>query len=207
MKRILMLVVLCVMLALPACNSEAVTSQQMQTAAQATQQYVQQVDLYQQAAEQLAAALKVTGVIDPNMLAAVQKIQSEIDRIQPQITQVAQAVQNAGYEVDDDTLTVLLKAAQAGNAASTPFNPYAIPIGAILSLLSIILGIFAAKKKAEADANAAAATQAQAKYQAHKQGVELTLKQAEADSEAKVKEVAALMYKNIGDARARNGVV
>ena len=88
---------------------------------------------------------------------------------------------------------------QAANIASEGFNPYAVPVGVGLSLLSIILAWVAKRKAAEAAA-------AQAKYQAHKQGVERTMKEVSASVVAEVKAVEAELYNNIGEARVAFGI-
>lgn len=88
---------------------------------------------------------------------------------------------------------------QAANIASGEFNPYAVPVGVGLSLLSITLAWVAKRKAAEAAA-------AEAKYQAHKAGVELTMKEVSASSTPAVRAVESILYENIGNARAATGV-
>ncbi|MBA7662577.1 hypothetical protein ES703_70606 [subsurface metagenome] len=88
---------------------------------------------------------------------------------------------------------------QAANIASGEFNPYAVPVGVGLSLLSITLAWVAKRKAAEAAA-------AQAKYKAHKQGVEKTMKEVSASVVAEVKAVEAELYNNIGEARVAFGI-
>lgn len=212
-KKFSFIVVLITLCIFPATGCSAVTGQDMQTAGSVTQQYVQQVDAYQAAAEQLVTALEKTGIVDSNIVLKIEGIQQKIDTLQPQVQQIAAAVQNADYLPDDDTAVVLLKAVQAANKASTPWNPYAMPIEAILGLITLLMGIFAAKKKidaanseAKAAQEKAAAAEAIAKYQAHKQGVELTMKQASVSSDEAVKAMEVQLYKNIGEARASLGI-
>ena len=90
---------------------------------------------------------------------------------------------------------------QAANTATaeTGLNPYAVPVGVGLSLLSITLAWVAKRKAAEAAA-------AQAKYKAHKQGVEKTMKEVSASVVAEVKAVEAELYNNIGEARVVFGI-
>lgn len=202
-----MLIVLALLFILPVtgCNA-AITGKDVQTTASVTQEYVAQVDQYQKLAEQLAATLKTSGAIDANIVARIEKVQSKIDVLQPMIQQMAAAVQTADYQTDDDTATVIVKAAKAANAASVPWNPYSLPIDAILGIITLLLGIFAAKKKADEAKAQATAAEATAKYQAHKQGVELTMKQVSTSIVPEVQQIETQLYQNIGDARASLGV-
>lgn len=125
------------------------------------------------------------------------KLQEETARVQPQVQDIATAVQ--GQELTGDELADWIALLQVGNAASTPFNPYAIPIGAGLTALSAILGAFARKKSIEADTYAK-------KYKAHKQGVELTMKECSASDISRVRLIESNLYENIGEARKNNGV-
>lgn len=63
--------------------------------------------------------------------AEIRHITDEINTVQSQVASVAQAVGEATYD-NNETLN-LLRALQAGNTASSPWNPYALPIGAGLS--------------------------------------------------------------------------
>lgn len=63
--------------------------------------------------------------------AEIRHITDEINTVQSQVASVAQAVGEAEY--GDNEMLNLLRAAQAGNVASSPWNPYALPIGAGLS--------------------------------------------------------------------------
>ena len=88
---------------------------------------------------------------------------------------------------------------QAANIASGGFNPYVVPVGAGLSILSIFLAWLAKR-------NAGIAAGAEVKYQAHKQGVEKTMKEVSASTDSAVVAVENLLYSNIGDARVALGV-
>lgn len=126
-----------------------------------------------------------------------EKVQKETGRVAPQVQDVVTAVKN--QELTGNELADWIALLQAGNAASTPFNPYAIPIGAGLTALSAILGAFARKKSIEADTYAK-------KYKAHKQGVELTMKECSASDISRVRLIESNLYENIGEARKINGV-
>ena len=85
----------------------------------------------------------------------------------------------------------LPEAVGKGIEASKPFNPYAEEMGAILAIGVAIAGVFAKKKSNEAKA-------INEKYQAHKAGTELV--------KLTHPEIAAELYKNIGDARKAKGI-
>lgn len=61
----------------------------------------------------------------------IRHIADEVNTVNSQVADIAHAIGQAEYD-DDETLNIL-RALQAGNTASAPFNPYALPIGAGLS--------------------------------------------------------------------------
>jgi len=69
----------------------------------------------------------------------------ELTDVQGKVASVAAAVNAESYGADE-TLN-LLKALQAGNVASTPFNPYALPIGVGLTGLITMLEALRRKEK------------------------------------------------------------
>lgn len=73
-------------------------------------------------------------------------IADEVNTVNSQVAAIAQAVGQASY--NDNEMLNLLYAAQAGNAASAPFNPYVIPIGAGLSG---VIGVLEALRRKEKD--------------------------------------------------------
>jgi hypothetical protein len=81
-----------------------------------------------------------------------------------------------------------------------PWNPYA-------PLIELGLGLAAAAATVVARKNAQSAATAQAKYDAHKQGVELTMKQVSQSEIPEVKAVETQLYQNIGDARQAKGTL
>ena len=199
-RGIRVLLLLTVLLALPlsGCNA-GITGENMTSGASMVQEYTTQVDAYQTLADQLAATLKASGVVDANIVAKLSSLQTQIDAIQPKVDGVIMAVKTANYSADDDTATVIIKAATAANTASTAWNPYAIPINIALGLISLALGWYAAaKKKSEAEATAKAQVAA-TKYAAMKDGVNKTLAET-------TPEVSKVLYDNIGQARVVNGV-
>lgn len=145
------------------------------------------------------------------VLGAVEKLKSNL----------AEAVaKKADVDAKLAKITALIEQAAAGGQLSDELQLYADGIGAaapylgqygayaiILQLiLNVVSAIAAARKNKEAKVNAAEAAAAQAKYRAHKVGVESTLKTIAASETTKPAAVAALMYDNIGKARAAAGV-
>ena len=129
------------------------------------------------------------------------KVQEESNRVAPRVQEIASAVSDQKLTGDD--LADWIALIQAGNAASVPFNPYAVPVGAGLALLTAVMGAFAKKKNDEAK-------KSDAKYRSHKQGVLSTIKQIAASTDPQHGKSAAsfdkVLYDNIGKARANNGV-
>lgn len=156
------------------------------------------VDEYQEATGEVMETLGGYGLIDEDVIAATIKVSGEIDRVQPQMAAIAEAIRMAEYSGGDD-LTTVLEAIQAGNRASGPFNPYALYVEAGLTLGLAALGIFARRKANEAK-------DSELKYKAHKQGAEKTMKEVSASEKAEVKAIEARLYDNIGEARTRLGV-
>lgn len=196
MKRLMLWIIVCVAVMVGGCE-EKLTPSQVPALAEQQQVLQQQVDTGQAAAAQMTEKLAAAGIVDPNAAAKLAKINEEVDRIQAQIDIIARGLQDV--PLTGDAALDFVAQLQAANAASSGFNPYAVPVGVGLSILSIVLGWLAKRKAAEAAA-------AQVKYQAHKQGVELTMKEVSASTDAEVKAVETQLYNNIGEARADLGV-
>ncbi|OHB50493.1 MAG: hypothetical protein A2Y10_18010 [Planctomycetes bacterium GWF2_41_51] len=176
------------------CESINITPYDLQSLADQTSELSSQVDQFQQQTQATLETLKQNGAIDGNTIAKVEKLQSTINAVQDKTQVIAGAIKNAQYTNPDDGLTTVLQGARAANAASTPFNPYA-------PLIDIGLGLAAAFAAGVAKKNAQKAAEAQAKYEAHKQGVELTMKQVSQSTVPEVKSVETQLYQNIGEAR------
>lgn len=71
-------------------------------------------------------------------------IADEVNTVNSQVAAIAQAIGQASY--NDNEMLNLLYAAQAGNTASAPFNPYVLPIGAGLSG---VIGVLEALRRKE----------------------------------------------------------
>ena len=193
---VLILIATTLALWLGGCQSVNIGPDDLQALADQTQQLSSQVDQFQQQTTATLETLKQNGSIDSNSLAKVEKLQSGIDAVQNKTAVIADALKNAQYS-GSDGLTTVLEGARAANAASAPFNPYA-------PLIEIGLGLAAAFAAVMAKKNAQKAAEAQAKYDAHKQGVELTMKQVSQSTVPEVKAVETQLYQNIGDARKTN---
>ena len=159
---------------------------------------VLRVDAYQQVASAAIEQLQAQNIIDPNVAATVLAANADIDSLQATIRSVAASLQGAPYS-DSGGLVTLLEAAQSANAASAPWNPYAAVIAAALTILSTVLGIAVKRKSDQAIAVGL-------KYQAHKQGVEKTMKQTSCSNVEEVKKLETVLYDNIGQARLALGV-
>ena len=125
------------------------------------------------------------------------KIKRETVRLKPHAAVIAEAVE--GQELTGDTAADWIALLRSANAASVPFNPYAVPVGAGLTVLSTALGLFARRKSKEA-------ANSQAKYKSHKEGVEMTLKQLKAEKSDQAGQLDKQLYENIGVARQRHRV-
>jgi len=75
----------------------------------------------------------------------IQTLGNELSEVQGKVATVAEAVGKQTYG-PDETLN-LLKALQAGTVASSPFNPYALPIGAGLTGIIAMLEALRRKEK------------------------------------------------------------
>jgi hypothetical protein len=175
---------------------EEVSPEDMKNLSGQVDQLSGQVDDYQVMLDNLVVILEKHG-IDGEIRTTTDKVSKELDRVQAQLRGVTEALRTAEYTGDTGLIT-LLQGAQAANKASSPFNPWSIYIDVALSGALVVLGLFAKKKSNEATTNAEVAEVANAKYTAHKIAVE----------ELKVEkpELAAEIYKKVGEARSKVGV-
>lgn len=190
-------VMLCVVLLLFCGCLEDFTPEQMQALAEQNDVLQKQVDEMQAVALEVAAEIQAAEIVDEAAVAKLAKINEDIDKAQAQMDIIAKALK--GVPLTGDAAQDFIAQLQAANAASGGMNPYAIPIGAGLSILSIGLGWLAKWE-------AAKAAKSNKKYQAHKQGVEKTMKEVSTNPSSEVQIVESKLFKNIGDARASLGV-
>jgi|GEM_PF-2918319 len=180
------------------CAGVSVDPVQIQNLAMQTEQLNGKIDQFQEQTKLALQSSKQNGTVDANALAKVEKLQTSIDSVQAKTQAIADAVKNAQYTNPADGVTTALEGARAANAAASPWNPYA-------PLIDLGLGIAAAAATVIARRNAQAAAEAQAKYDAHKQGVELTMKQVSQSTIPEVKAIETQLYQNIGQARSAVG--
>lgn len=183
-------ILICVMmLVMVGCLPE---STDMQTFTEKVTLLSTKVDAYQLEVGGVIDLLEADKIINEDIVTKIDKTNEEIDRIQPQIVAVAEAIKDADYVTGDDVGNII-KAAKTGTTASAPWNPYAAPILLGLTLIEgIVLLITNQQKKKEA-----------AKRQADKEGREKTLREIAVLPPVEVTApiVKSMMYSNIGDAR------
>ncbi len=203
MKNWITTIVLCCILSLGVmgCDENKVTPEQAQEFAERIKILTTKMDDYQAATVGALTTLESYGVVDADLIAKYERIDEEIDRVQPQIEDIAAAVK--ATQLTNDEIANWLAILQAANQASVPFNPYALPISAGLALAGFVYGLIKRKdandKKVEAEKSAL-------KYQAHKQGVEKTMKEVSALGSEEIRKVEPQLYNNIGEARVALGV-
>lgn len=169
------------------CLDQDFTPEQFQQFATQVSELSAKVDDYQSAIADVMGTLEAHKLISAETAEEVAKVSSEINRVQPQVADVITAIM--ATNLGDDDVANWIALLQAANQGSTPWNPYALPITAGLTLASIIYGLL---KRKEAEKNGL-------KYQAHKAGTELTMKTAEPELQKE-------MYANIGEARRASGI-
>lgn len=196
MKKVTLGLIMVVALMFGGCE-ESFTPEQMQALAAQNEVLQLQLDNVQAVAREVAAEIEAAGIVDADAVARLDKVNEEIDKVQALLDVMAQALK--GVALTGDAAQDFIAQLQAANAASGGVNPYVIPIGAGLSALTLVLG-WLAKRENKGKAKA------QLKYQAHKQGVEKTMKEVSASSDSGVVGVEAMLYNNISKARADLGV-
>ncbi len=145
---------LCLVLSCSGCSGEffssKITPEQLNGLADQVDALTGNLTMYQAQVTLMSEQMQQAGMLGPNDVAKVAKLNLEIDKAKTQITDVAAAIRNGTYNPNDDTLLTILKAVQAANAATAPWNPYATYIGLASTLLLGILGLFAKKKSNQA---------------------------------------------------------
>ena len=138
-------------------------------------------------AQQEATVMILEAVKDTDLTEKTEEIFAKVDILQDAAIESAKAYDE---KVSEDQFQAILDAAIAGNAASTPLNPYAAPVASVLAIISAGYG---AMKQHEAK-------NIGKKYKSHKQGVE------EFNRASNNPDAAKEIYDNISDARKVNGV-
>ena len=124
-----------------------ITPQDLQTLTARQTELNQQIDTMQAAADELADDMAEAGIVDPNTVQRIAKINAEADKVQAQVDAISAAVSNV--KLTGDTGQDWISLLQAANAASAPVNPYALPIGAVISLVGVIFGFLKKKEAAQ----------------------------------------------------------
>jgi len=196
-KTMLMIVVLTIgLFAFSGCN-QAITPAQIKAATAKQQTLQTTANAIQTQATLLAEQLKAAGIVDANLVGKIAVMNAQADKYLAEANSIAVAIQQV--QLTGDTTTDWITTIRAVNTATAPVNPYAPLIEGGLAAATILAGWLAKRKAAEAAI-------AQAKYQAHKQGVEKTMKEVSVSENADVKAVETQLYDNIGEARAMLGV-
>jgi len=199
-SRLVFLCVLCALCGFTGCDRiNSVDPGQIQAVAAEVNDLVAKVDIYQQTATAAIEQLIAADAIDPNKAAKLLAANADVDRLQAAVRAISVALQNADYAENTTGLLTLIEGAQAANAATAAWNPYSAVIAAALTILSMVLGLALKKKTAQVAAVAA-------KYQAHKQGVDRTMKLASVSDVPEVKKFEQVLYDSIGSARSALGV-
>lgn len=196
MKRVMLGIIVCVAMMFSGAGCEEGFTPEALTAQIEVLQL--QVDEAQAVAVEVAKEIQAAEIVDADAIARLAEINEEVDRVQAQLDVLTRALK--GVPITGDAAQDFISQLQAANTASSGLNPYAVPIGAGLSGLSLVLAWL---RKREADE----AARQKLKYQAHKQGVEKTMKEVSASSDSSVVAIEAKLFTNIGDARADLGVV
>lgn len=147
-KTSLIIVSIAFIFAFAGCQNNALTPQQVQKAAADINSLNDQAAAYQQQAVLIAKGLNDSNIVDANIMAKVNQLNAEADKVRAKIavlTAALQAVQLTGDNNQD-----LLNLLQQLNAASSPFNPYAAPTAGVLGLIGLILAEIARRKAMQA---------------------------------------------------------
>jgi len=203
MRKVMMLCFMMLVLATSGCL-EMLTPEQMQQYAVQAETLVQKVETYQAATADVIKKLADLNLIDANAVAKINHLSAEVDRVQGQVIDTAVAIKNV--QLSGDNVQDWINTAIAANRATAPYNPYSQPIDMVLGLAAAVAAWLAAKKIKEAKKKAEEAAASELKYQAHKQGVEKTVREITAGTVLETKAVDAALYSNIGEARANLGV-
>jgi outer membrane murein-binding lipoprotein Lpp len=138
------------LLPLAGCEQQMFTPAQLIELAAQVDTLTNQLTMYQTQVTQLAAQMQEDGILSDEDAEKVATLNAQIDGIKEKIGPIVAAIKAGTYDPNDDVIITILKAAQAANAATVSFNPYATYISIGLSAILFILGMFAKKKAAEA---------------------------------------------------------
>lgn len=123
----------------------------MQAYAAQSQQVGEQLSDLQESLAPALESIKSNDLVDPSIVEKIDKANEEINRVKPQLANVAKELQK--HQFKSKGLGGMIETAQVVNGATESFNPYAVPISLGLTVLSSLLG-FAARKQRDAKVEA-----------------------------------------------------
>lgn len=147
LKNLFVVIILCINLFVFSGCNQPLTPAQIQQAAAEVNSLNDQAIAYQQQAVLIAKGLADANIIDPNMMAKVNRLNADADKVRAKISTLAAALQSvpASGNSNQDIITLL----QQLNAASVPFNPYAAPTAGVLAIINLILMAIAKRKASQ----------------------------------------------------------
>jgi outer membrane murein-binding lipoprotein Lpp len=137
-------------LAVGGCGDGGLKPEDVNKLADAVQTLTQQLTVYQAQVTAMAEQMEADGLLTPEKAESVAKLNTEIDKVKGQLADAAEAMRAGTFDPSDSTLLLILKAAQAANAGTAAWNPYAPYIGGALTLIIMILAVFGKKKADQA---------------------------------------------------------
>lgn len=190
-RNILILTV--AMIGIVGCE-EQFSPAQIQQWGQAVEALSETVDKYQDTTVGAINDLGEKGLVGREVAETVTKLGTEIDRLQPQILDIAKSIEKADLAGKDD-LSQWLEVARAANAGSAPVNPYS-------GYIELGLGSAAALMAALAVSKNKLAKDTAAKRKAEQLALERTLKSAAVTGTS----IEAELFDNVAAFREKLGV-
>ncbi len=94
---------------------------------------------WNESTDTIVEAIEHSGLISDE---SFEELLTDIDVVQDAVVAAARAYDE---QAEEDRFIALLEAAQEANTASSPLNPYAAPIGGVLSIALAVAGVMAKK--------------------------------------------------------------
>ncbi len=101
--------------------------------------YEQLTAQWNESTDTIVDAIEHSGLISDE---SFEELLTDIDVVQDAVVAAAKAYDE---QAEEDQFIALLEGAQAANTASLPLNPYAAPIGGVLSIALAVAGVMAKK--------------------------------------------------------------
>ena len=198
-RKLILIAMVALMLSVSACEED--DAQAIREFSGNVQTLSARVDEYQEEVLVITAMMEEDGIANSRVVARLDKINEEIDLVQPQINEMAriaiESAERGGWGV-----------AGTLNAASAPWNPYAGLIAAGLGMAEAATLLLLKRKSGESNANRALYAEEAIKRKAGEVGRERTMLELAAMDEKDVTApvVSKLIYTNVGVERRANGV-